>query len=187
MLILLRYVPARAAWAGGQPQGPTRSPHNSPPPQQGLVSSASSLKSRRKSEPYYEDVDPRFSQDHSKAMPSLLVPGVKSADQHPPGIQHSASYDSIQDGPLSESSNFTSISERGINPQWQSEQQRHQYGMGGVPNRQPQGAAVAQQRDFLLTSNPDFELGGGVPGGARGKSSNRGGGRGGPMPAGGMI
>lgn len=121
-------------------------------------------------------------------MPSILVPGGQHGTgeydqpQHHLGIQPSASYDSIQDGPLSESSHFTSISERGVNPQWQTEQQeRNQYGMGGIPNRKPQGPAASQQRDFLLTSNPDFEVGG-----AKGSPSNQGV-RGGALPAGGMI
>ena len=168
-----RYVPARANW-NANTNGPQLNPptHSSPPPQV----TKSSPRARRKSEPYYEDVDPRFSQDHSMNVPTLLVPGgqARSGELEPRGqhigLQPSASYDSVQDGPLSESSNFTSISERGINPQWQSEQQRYQYGTGGVPNRQPQGGAIAQQRDFLLSSNPDFELGG-----PRGKFSGRGG------------
>ena len=184
-----RYVPARTNWtANGVGPPPSRSPHNSPPPQ-GLPISPSPVRPRKTSETYYEDVDPRFSQDYGKNMPTILVPGggprIGEYDQlqHHPGIQPSASYESIQDGPLSESSHFTSISERGVNPQWQTEQQqqRNQYGMGGIPNRQPQGPALSHQRDFLLTGNPDFEIGGG-----RGNAANRGS-RSGATPVGGMI
>ena len=97
-----------------------------------------------------------------------------NSDHHP--LQTTASYDSVQDGAASESSNFTSISERGVNPQWQAEHQG--FGMGGIPNR---GPPPQQQRDFLLANNPDFEL----PAGRGGRGAGRGGR--GPMPIGGMI
>ena len=132
------------------------------------------------SDNYYEDVDPRFADEGKQNIPTVLVPGGQGHEQHDqylqhPPLQQSASYDSMQDGPLSEASNFTSISERGVNPQWQPEN-RGPYGPGGIPNRGP-----PQQQDFLLAGNPDFEL----PGGRGGRGPNRGG-RGG-MPLGGMI
>ncbi len=91
-----------------------------------------------------------------------------------PTIEHidpSGSYESFHEGQdglispaASDHSNMTSISQRGVNPNW-----RPQDGVRpahlGVPSRRP--APPQQQRDMLLNSNPDFELPGG-PGGARG-------------------
>ena len=129
------------------------------------------------SDNYYEDVDPRFAdQAPQPTIPSLLMPGGHKEDhyasdgQPPHPLQTTASYDSIKDGPTSEASNFTSISERGVNPQWQAEHSG--YGPGGIPNR---GPPPGQQRDFLLSNNPDFEL-----------PSNRGGRGAGRGPRGGM-
>ncbi|KAI4171713.1 MAG: hypothetical protein LQ348_006890 [Seirophora lacunosa] len=77
-------------------------------------------------------------------------------------LQPSHSYESIPDDThdagtrspaVSDGSNYTSISQRGINPAWQPPA-NHAMGMGGVPNRKPMGP----QRDVVLASNPDFEL-----------------------------
>jgi hypothetical protein len=143
------------------------------------------------SDNYYEDADPRFAEASAQPnIPTVLVPGNSDPYAHHPNhpqFQASASYDSVQDGPLSEASHFTSISERGENPQWRAEQQqRAGYGMGGIPNRQP--PPHQQQRDFLLAGNPDFEIP--VGGRGRGGPAGRGGFRGPPPSAsqmGGMI
>jgi len=141
---------------------------------------------------YYEDVDPRFQEEPplvpSALMPGRQMPGGFSGASSPTGRHHpleaSASYDSVNDGPASDQSNFTSISQRGVNPQWRPEQDRQDYGYGGVPNRNPPQQQQQQpQKDFLLAGNPDFELGPGR--GGRGAGGR--GGRGGNMMGSGMI
>lgn len=139
---------------------------------------------------YYEDVDPRFasqspSQDtirqtqhtqSSTTVPQALMPGISNVDEsqhqavHPTieTIDPTSSYESFQDGQMSpaasEGSNMTSISQRGVNPNWRPDgAQRPGQANLGVPSRRPV-QPQQQQRDVLLNSNPDFEL----PGGARG-------------------
>ena len=118
---------------------------------------------------YYEDVDPRFvdpapAPQPNSPMPTSLMPGhYPNFDNGNSHLEPSSSYESIQDGArspaASDNSNYTSISQRGINPSWRPPPGLGRgMGMGGVPNRRP----VQQQRDMLLT-NPDFEL----PGPAR--------------------
>ena len=145
------------------------------------------------SDNYYEDVDPRFAQpapphpvletlhptqatQSSATVPSALMPGLVT--QTHPVIEHNgeivdptSSYEEIPDGqrsPASDHSNMTSISQRGINPNWQPGDQ--QQGRLGVPGRRP--VPPQQQRDILLDSNPDFGLsgrgGGGMGAGGRG-------------------
>ena len=194
------YVPARAAWAGGvarngtPPLGTIQGSPNtaviagrrSPPNLQQAPPLAPSRARVNSSDNYYEDVDPRFSTaDPSSSalgnIPTLLVPGGNTGDSHDVydghpqrhHLQPTSSYDSVNDGPESDASNFTSISQRGVNPEWQAENNPLGYGTGGVPNRGP-----PQQRDFLLAANPDFEL----PGGRGGRGYGRGG-RGGGGPA----
>lgn len=115
--------------------------------------------------------------------PTSLMPGGQTADRNgpPTHLQPSTSYDSIQEGTrsLAESdvSNYTSISQRGVNPDWRlgpGEMTPPAPAPGGVLNRKP---LPQQQRDVLLQKNPDFELGSGLRG-------NRGGDRGGPRQPG---
>ncbi|KAL8974943.1 MAG: hypothetical protein Q9197_000831 [Variospora fuerteventurae] len=111
----------------------------------------------------------------SAPLPSALTAGLRpqpsqqgimenASDSHHNNayLQPSHSYDSFPDNThdagtrspaISDGSNYTSISQRGINPAWQPPA-NHAMGAGGVPNRKPMG----QQRDVLLASNPDFEL-----------------------------
>lgn len=141
---------------------------------------------------YYEDVDPRFAagpesppirtrgdmtqQTQSSAtVPAALMPGLTNVPpgQHQPvhpTIEHidpNSSYESIQDGqrsPASDMSGMSSISQRGVNPDWRPQ---HGAGGGGYQQRSgqpnlgvPSRRAVQQQpRDVVLNSNPDFELG----------------------------
>lgn len=102
------------------------------------------------------------------------MPGITNADtnQHLPvhptieTVDPNSSYESFQDGQqdglispaASDHSNMTSISQRGVNPNWRP-QDGQRFGPSGqanlgVPGRVP----VQQQRDMLLNSNPDFEL-----------------------------
>ena len=119
---------------------------------------------------YYEDVAPRFSPppeqpiDHDYSQqyghqPQMLHPGYDE--------MHGAVEGGSRSPAESDRSNFTSISQRGVNPRWEQQppmpQGRH-YG------RPPAGPAQAQKRqDMLLNSNPDFQL----PGAGRAQAANR--------------
>ena len=135
---------------------------------------------QKSSDNYYEDVDPRFASPSpplptldtrhqtqftqqtqaNGAMPSSLMPGLPNTSH--PTIEHNgeiidpaSSYEDILDGqrsPGSDHSNMTSISQRGVNPNWQPGEQQ---GRLGVPGRQP----AQQQRDMVLDSDPEY----GVP------------------------
>jgi hypothetical protein len=125
---------------------------------------------------YYEDADPRFAEQPPAAsmVPAALAPGysnVNSSSNLQPagGLNGSSSHEDLQSGArspaTSDQSNFTSVSQRGVNPRWNG-----QPGYGApMQNRRPVNAPQ-QQRDILLNSNPDFQLPGGRggPGGARG-------------------
>lgn len=131
---------------------------------------------------YYEDVDPRFvapiadtarqtqATESSGAVPSSLMPGISQAPsdlrqaQHPTieTIDPSSSYEELQDGQMSPASDMTSISQRGVNPNWRPGMeatggQRSRQANLDVPGRREQ-KHQQQQRDILLSSNPDFEL-----------------------------
>ena len=73
--------------------------------------------------------------------------------------------------PASDNSNMTSISQRGVNPNWRP----GQASLGVPGRREQQRQQQQQQRDMLLSSNPDFELPGGsgphgrIPAGIRGQ------------------
>ena len=115
-------------------------------------------------------------------------------------LQPSTSYDSIhgegtRSPAESDISNYTSISQRGINPNWRpgSEEGRGamMLGVGGVPNRKPlpgqqygqplphpsqmhhQQQQQQQQRTDILQENPDFELPAGGSGGGGGAAAGR--------------
>ncbi|KAK5133469.1 hypothetical protein LTR08_007711 [Meristemomyces frigidus] len=119
--------------------------------------------------------------DHS-TPPLVTGPGN-------PNLRHLAgradrSYDSLPEGARSpgegsETSHFTSVSQRGINPNWRPGPgpgyAGSAMGGGGVP---PVSASAAQRQreDVILNANPDFSLPGmGLPG----RSGGRGGGKGG--------
>ena len=134
---------------------------------------------RKASDNYYEDVDPRFANDSdevpetalptprtiqtqsSQAMPSSLMPGPSSniPNLPPPRPQHleiQDSYEDIADGqrsPASDHSNMTSISQRGVNPNWRPGSTDGHVRADNNPLRQ-----VHEQRGALLDSNPDFEV-----------------------------
>jgi hypothetical protein len=138
-------------------------------------------------------------------LPPSLTPGpsngqraspnpITSPDMHPAplrtinagGFGGSSSYEDLHPGARSpaesERSNFTSVSQRGINPRWNPALGPGGYGSppGGPMSRRP--VPDRRERD-LLANNPDFDLpvgrgGRGMGGAARGR------GVGGPYPGG---
>ena len=121
----------------------------SPPPQEAPNSQA-----------YFEDVDPRFAEPQQK----LVVPSPKPQSEYDDAPPRSPAE--------SERSNFTSISQRGVNPRWNPPPPQLMPGYNGqVPPRRP----VRNPNENLLNNNPDFAL----PG-RGGNSPPRG-------PAGGMV
>ncbi|KAI9703357.1 MAG: regulator of ime2 [Candelina mexicana] len=153
---------------------------------------------RNTSENYYEDVDPRFvdpapvpNPPQQPELPNSLMPGQYAPYRgNSPGQDYlgnpegNRSYEDIQERARSpapsDGSHFTSVSQRGVNPNWRPQQggppppgqygppnmQQQQQYMGGamVPNRRP---VQGQQRDVLLGGNPDFE----IPGVTMGRGS----------------
>jgi hypothetical protein len=103
---------------------------------------------------YYEDVDPRF-----ENIAPGLAPGQHTPRPTPPPIQtRNDTYpEHLPPGARSpaesERSNFTSISQRGVNPRWNpGPAPPHP---GAIPRR------PVNRSDGILNSNPDFELPGG--------------------------
>lgn len=104
---------------------------NTGPP---AVSEASHVR-KQSSDDYYEDVDPRFAaptptnlhvstKQSSAVLPSSLMPGLQHipAEQRAELVDPNSSNEDLLDGqrsPASDHSNMTSISQRGINPNWQ--------------------------------------------------------------------
>jgi hypothetical protein len=105
---------------------------------------------------YYEDVDPRFLEQAS-TTPKPTSTTIKTTN----------SYEDIQRGPrspaVSEGSNFTSISQRSVNPRYNSPPP--------LPTMGPPGSIVPRRpvnrNDMILDSNPDFELPGARSGGKK--------------------
>ncbi|KAH7126897.1 SUR7/PalI family-domain-containing protein [Dendryphion nanum] len=162
------------------------------------------MRSTERSSDYYEDIDPRFAEPTINnpppgPLPSSLMPGGYAAvNLHTPSpptlnvsdpnlIRHS-SYEDIQDGSrspaASEASHFTSVSQRGINPNWRPPPP----GQGGPPlpgQYAPYTRRPVRQEDVILeanAANPDFAIPGADFGRGRGRGrGGRGGGRGGPL------
>ena len=137
---------------------------------------------------YYEDVDPQFAEQQVAAASSAthaVAPGYAPNDnsnstlrplQPIGGLHGNSSYEDLQSGARSpaesDKSNFTSVSQRGVNPRWNGAP-----GYAPMPNRRPVAQQQQEQQDILLNSNPDFQL----PGGRGGRGNGRGGR--GPSPA----
>lgn len=203
MLTLARpYVPPRQAWADGakpSPLNPAAARPGEPP-------SVSPSGHRRTSsgDNYYEDIDPRFveptpPEDLSMVPTTGLAPGYPhgtSPNNLRPaplgGMDGNNSYEDIQSGSRSpaesDRSNFTSVSQRGVNPRWNGAQG----GYGAMlPSRRP---VASQRNDMLLNTNPDFELpssrggrGGGPGRGVRAPGQIPGMTSGGPYPGPGAL
>jgi len=111
--------------------------------------------------------------DHLNSTPPI-------EDQHgPSGGDSSENLPAGMRSPTgSDTSHFTSISQRGINPAWRP--------TGGSRLQGPGSTASAAQRrreDVILTANPDFSLPG-LPSGRGGRGRGRG--VGGGLPRGGI-
>jgi hypothetical protein len=139
------YVPPRAAWNQGAGRESPRQPSplhiakQAPGPPAPI------------SESYYEDVDPRF------AGPSTATP------PQPPPIEPiyedvHALHNGARSPAESEKSNFTSISQRGINPRWNPPPP--------MPHNAPQRRQVQKRHDMLLDM-PDFQIPGASGGSQR--------------------
>ncbi|KAF4902138.1 pH-response regulator protein palI/prr-5 [Colletotrichum fructicola] len=143
------YVPPRAAWNQNQP--PSR---NASPLSRAEMPGRSSPAQPTASD-YYEDVDPRFA-DAPAPAPAAGRAGPPPALQVPLSVPNMYDLDTHEGagarspGAESDRSNFTSISQRGINPRWNPPAP---YGQG-PPRRPPQ----QRRQDMLLNNNPDFEL-----------------------------
>ncbi|KAG5995209.1 hypothetical protein E4U43_003079 [Claviceps pusilla] len=156
------YVPPRPAWdqnLGGH-SSRTASPAHSyrPNPEQPM----SPVRRGSRSD-YYEDIDPKFDRiphptGHGGPMLHAPPPEPVYEDVH-------AAVGGARSPAESERSNFTSISQRGINPRWEPQPPMPNQ---GVPPRRP--VPKQQRQDVLLNNNPDFQL----PG-ARGQAPGRGG------------
>lgn len=156
------YIPPGAAWEQGQAGSAPREPS----PLNGGQNSAEIETPGGGTQPppvppsatanYYEDVDPRFAGPSPGTYPP---PPIEPAyeDVH-------ATVGGARSPAESERSNFTSISQRGINPQWQTRPPMPPYPQNYLPPRQQ-----VQRRQDMLLDMPDFQ----VPG-----SSSRGGRRG---------
>jgi hypothetical protein len=135
----------------------------------GPSSHAGSSKSKRASGSYYEDVAPQFdtSFQDDRRTPTPPLPAVRhhapplapsaipnnqpagtSWNPHPPPIPDNDD-DGQRSPSMSTASEFTSISQRGVNPRWQEEQNRL------VPGRSQGGLG---RHSIGLQGNPDFEL-----------------------------
>ena len=128
---------------------------------------------------YFEDVDPRFAEPPPALVPGPTATGYpangpSNGNLQPGGLDGNNSYEDIQEGARSpaesERSNFTSVSQRGVNPRWNPGPAG--YGQP-MPNRRPVNAP--QRNDILLNSNPDFQLPGMGGRGGRGGFQGRGG------------
>ena len=147
------YVPPRQQWA----QGPgRRSPAGIPVP--GGNSSYRGSPAPSAPSGYYEDVPVQFDaqNNNNTTPPNPSLPPVESYEdmrETPHGAR----------SPADSESNFSSVSQRGINPRWQSPPPfpppqgggHGGYGMSAIPPRRPVGPST---QDVLLNSNPDFEL-----------------------------
>lgn len=167
------FVPSRAQRPNDDPQ--QLQPQNlaelpaSQVTRTGPPSRAGSSKSKRASGSYYEDVAPQFDtsfqDDRRTPTPPLPVvrhhapplapsaipynpPAGASWNPHPPPIPDNDD-DGQRSPSMSTASGFTSISQRGVNPRWQEEQNRL------APGRSQGGLG---RHSIGLQGNPDFEL-----------------------------
>jgi hypothetical protein len=157
-------VPPRQGWSQAGSNSPrVPSPLNIPSRAAELPGRDTPPTGGQANSTYYEDVDPRFQDSTSRNAQPPLQGAPSYEDMH-------AGAGTRSPGADSDKSNFTSISQRGVNPRWNAAPPMPGYGQQPVPRR-----PVQQRQDMLLNSNPDFQL----PGNRMG-SPARGGGPQGP-------
>ncbi|KAG5979520.1 hypothetical protein E4U55_005079 [Claviceps digitariae] len=158
------YAPPRPAWnqnPGGHSPRTASSAHSYRPSPEQSTANMTPARTGSRSD-YYEDVDPKFERTphptgHAGPMLHAPPPELVYEDVH-------AVNGGARSPAESERSNFTSISQRGINPRWEPQPPMPNQ---GIPPRRP--VPMKQQRqDVLLNNNPDFQL----PG-SRGQAPNR--------------
>lgn len=149
------YVPPRAAWTqgsgrkspGGQSPVNTGERRSPAVEYRGGPGPTSPPAGPSASGGYYEDVEPRY--ETSGPHPALIASPPEPAFEDPRSMDGSRS-------PVgSERSNFTSVSQRGVNPRWNPQPP--------MPHGNGARRAVQQRQDMLL-DNPDFQLAGGRSG-----------------------
>lgn len=121
---------------------------------------------------YYEDVDPRFANPSPahhisphNAPPLQNQQSLSPAHPIEPMYEDARATTGGHRSPAeSDRSNFTSISQRGVNPRWNQPPPMPQQQYGAPPRR-----PVQQQRQDMILDNADFQL----PG-ASGRSPKRG-------------
>jgi hypothetical protein len=106
---------------------------------------------------YYEDVDPRFAHTPPEQLqpPPLQTNGQDMVYEDQ---REQRSTRARSPGAESDRSNFTSISQRGVNPRWNPPPMPTYRGGQGPPPRRPVRPPQQQRQDMLLNSNPDFQL-----------------------------
>ncbi|KAF2752037.1 pali-domain-containing protein [Sporormia fimetaria CBS 119925] len=193
------YVPPRANW--NQNPGPSNmsqqtlsnrhsrglSPIQDSPVELNAQGSNAGMSNPQRSADYYEDVDPKFAEPPGPvpgpvpaslrpggfpSNPNMLNPPAGSSD---PNLNPNTSYEDIPDGArspaASDVSHFTSVSQRGVNPNWRPD-------APPMPGQYPPHVRPMRQEDVILqanAANPDFA----VPGAQLGRGRGRGRGRGG--------
>ncbi|KAK8877162.1 pH-response regulator protein palI/prr-5 [Apiospora arundinis] len=148
------YTPPRQAWN----QGPGRNSPRMPSPLN-VAPKASELPTQTPPPPaptasdsnYYEDVDPRFTEPPPRALQPGPAP-LRDPMREPSYDDDMHAAAGARSPAPSERSNFTSVSQRGVNPRYQPPG-----GYGQVP---PPRRPVNQQNEVnVLNNNPDFQLG----------------------------
>ncbi|TIA63969.1 pali-domain-containing protein [Aureobasidium pullulans] len=189
------YVQPRVGWDAPPLPRHAPAPMNnmqSAPPLSPVQASPTSRRNRAGSESYYEDVDPRFAADELSVVgvPTSLTPGPPiptvrhpspdhlrvGQDHDGPSLERDSSYENMAEGALSpamsDTSNFTSVSQRGVNPNWRPPPG---YGPGPGPVPGPSQQRRNERNDMILGQNPDFMLPGmrGPSRGGRGRGMPR--------------
>ncbi|KAK2629684.1 hypothetical protein QTJ16_000504 [Diplocarpon rosae] len=160
------YVPPRQAWG----EGGGSTPLSTIPQIPAVPPNSVAARHRNNSsagDHYFEDVDPRFAEEPAAAAdptgavqgygPRRPVPRNRNHNLRPlqptRNLDGSTSYEDLAPGARSpaesDRSNFTSVSQRGVNPRWNGGP-----GYAPMPTRRP----APQQNEILLNSNPDFQL-----------------------------
>ncbi|XP_044721674.1 SUR7/PalI family domain-containing protein [Hirsutella rhossiliensis] len=136
------YVPPRAAWNQAPPNRPGADAAGPKSPPVKAPQDAN----------YYEDVYALYSgPEHADNQPRPAANPGYEGGLAPTGRARSPSE--------SERSNFTSISQRGVNPRWNPKTMQGPQYQNAPPRRMAQ--QQKQRRQDLLLDNPDFQLPGG--------------------------